>query len=165
MPRYVRQWDDFSCGPIAILNALKWAGVRASIKRDYKRLLVLTKCSFPNGVCRFYLAPALYKNREFFVRRPRGATMRTVENHLRSGGVVLLSYGIYGDGKRRGHYTLLTRVSETGRSFTTINYYVGHTVCLIRRSSVVRDIRRRKMNGHWYPCVWLISKKVKKARA
>lgn len=28
-PRYVRQRDEYSCGPVAVMNLAKWAGVRA----------------------------------------------------------------------------------------------------------------------------------------
>lgn len=43
MWRFIRQRDDYSCGPTAVLNAAKWAGLRYTYRDlDYLRTLCRT---------------------------------------------------------------------------------------------------------------------------
>jgi hypothetical protein len=41
--RFVNQRDDFSCGTIALLNALKWLGKDVTYRKDFNRIKCLCK--------------------------------------------------------------------------------------------------------------------------
>jgi len=36
--RYIRQKTEWSCGPICIINAMKWCGLSATYAKDYRRI-------------------------------------------------------------------------------------------------------------------------------
>ena len=38
MTRYLRQKDEFHCGPVAIINAMKWVGINASARSHLNQL-------------------------------------------------------------------------------------------------------------------------------
>ena len=51
MIKYYRQVDTYSCGPIAILNAVKWAGFDNFDDEDFlKQIRIVTKCKTQGGV-------------------------------------------------------------------------------------------------------------------
>ena len=43
--RWIAQKNKFSCGPIAILNILKWVGFPVSYKKDYNFWKKKCKCN------------------------------------------------------------------------------------------------------------------------
>lgn len=56
MPRYVKQTKPYTCGPIAIANTLKWAGIPCSWKANGQRLIYDSGChpSFGSEAYRFH---------------------------------------------------------------------------------------------------------------
>jgi hypothetical protein len=160
MPRYVRQRDKNSCGPIAILNALKWAGVRVSIRRGYKLIRKDTKYCPHDGTPPYFMGRVLYKNRRLTVRRPRRFSIRAIEDHLQNGGAAVLLSTEYANNHWGGHASVLLGISESGQSFRITGRYSNETVSVIRRQTLLGVVRKRRIEDTLYPQAWLISKKV-----
>jgi len=124
MPRYVQQWDLFSCGPIGVLNARKWAGRRTTVKRDYKKLRRRTNAEPAEEGCTLKAVDlALRSCQELIVRRTRNRTARRVRRHLASGGAAIVSVRALFLKKRgfENHLILLSHMSRSRKSVAIVN--------------------------------------------
>lgn len=162
MPRYVRQRDLISCGPLAILNALKWAGIRATVGRDYKRLRRLTGVTASYGTTSFDMDRVLFKTRGLMVRRARKNTMRELQKHLEKGGAVVAVCHSHFRPKfgKEGHALFIIGMTRSKKSFKVVNGYQGRTNMLMRRSIFVDNMRESHEYNWHVPRFWLISKKL-----
>jgi hypothetical protein len=134
MPRYTKQFDGFSCGPVAICNILKWGGFNVTLKAALGPIAAVCKCSRLRGTTNYHFDRSLRlfcKGFDLHVRRKYKPKLKDIENHLRDGGVVAINYkvGTYDDGPNKGyewrHYMLITDISEDGREFGTVNSFSG----------------------------------------
>src|SRR3990167_4439791 len=125
LPRYVRQTDTFTCGPVAILNALKWSGCDCIKSKHLRKIIEHSRCKFKhNGTFSYYLDQSLrhFGKRRFRVRFSFYPSLNSIENHLRkSGGSIIIADLFVKGGRRFGHYSLITNVSKSGKSFTAVN--------------------------------------------
>lgn len=126
-PRYFKQRDFSRCGPVAIFNSLKWAGVDVTIKHDFSRICRL--CPYDGkGVPHVYMDRTLRKagRGHFTARLVRRPKLREIENHLRSGGAVIFNF--YWEKVTRNHietsrhYVLMSDMSPSGTYFGMANY-------------------------------------------
>ena len=121
-PRWIKQTDQFSCGPIAIANALKWSGEEFSwtthgkgLKRDCKVSKEYgTETKDLNAALRKYCASTLS-----IVPRKR-LKLATIVDHVEGRGAVLLDFTWPWKwnmarplGEREGHYSLLVDIMGT----------------------------------------------------
>jgi hypothetical protein len=58
---YIVQRDRYRCGPVAIFNALRWAGETVTYEKDIKRLSRLCECRAPRGTTHRPFLKALRK--------------------------------------------------------------------------------------------------------
>jgi len=119
MPRYVRQRDQYRCGPIAILNALKWAGAKVSSSDYLDYLTALSVCGpSPRGTWHKTFDRALRVAGEDFysVRRIYYPTLGEIESHLQDGGAIVLNYywRIDKEDVSSRHFQLLVGMSASG---------------------------------------------------
>lgn len=126
MPRYVRQRDRWSCGPIAVLNALRWVGLDLPYSFAMNELWRDLHVRPPKGTCYYdvddYLKAAakisgLFKVQEFF---PSPPTSRLIE-HLQAGGAIIFRYRWKYRGKVGYHLEFLADCSPSGRRILAIN--------------------------------------------
>jgi len=156
MPRYVKQRDKHSCGPVAILNALKWSGQDMSHRKHIQMLKLMTGQKPRGGTSNTNLYRTLRvlggKLLGSLKIKPRiRPTLQEMEAHLRNGGVVLLQYHwIDKNGSRfpqkwsfHGHFVLVTGVSPSGYWFEVVN---GYTYTPAART-ISRDKFKRDMLG------------------
>lgn len=138
MPRYAKQRDKYCCGPVAILNALKWSGQNVAYEKNIRALKALTGQTPKHGTSNTNLYRALRviggKIFQSMRIRPRlRPTLPEIEEHVRKGGAVLLQYNwIDKNGSQSpekwnfsGHYILITEVSPSGHRFEVINGYTS----------------------------------------
>lgn len=161
-PRYVKQRDKFSCGPVAIMNILKWSGERFSYQETIDLFRKLCECNNPRGTNHPNFDKALRAVTKrlggFHVRRVHNPKLPEVEKHLREEGVVILNY--FWRNEKEGayrHFTLLTSVSETGKSFLTVNdNWEGPALQRETRASVKKhNFRFQRSDPHFG--AWFIS--------
>lgn len=166
MPRYLKQYDTYSCGPTAILNALKWAGVAISYRSHYKR--VARGCRVMEGSYRERgtLSADLDRTiRElgsgyFSIRKVRSCTIQQLTDHLQNGGAAVLAHlegDLYaGQENVEGHFSFW--FDSNGDYFTGANDGGPDATIVRTRAEMVRKMRRRKHAGDQYPEVWLLTK-------
>ena len=133
MPRYAKQPRDSSCGPTAVLNAAKWAGLGLSIKHDFDFMADLCGTdwkigTYPSGIERG-LRVALGLN-GVKVTRKRYATVRNIEKLLSKGGAAVAC--------NDDHVFLIT--GQTEKMFIVQNYREGPTTCRIRKTTLEKKM-------------------------
>lgn len=124
--RYLRQRKSYTCGPIAILNAIRWAGgvARYDMIEDY---IERCRCVPPWGTKHNAFERVLREEGEglFKVRRVYRPTIPQITAHLLNDGAVILNYRSGKKGKDRRkemrHYYLLIESSPFGMIFGTVN--------------------------------------------
>lgn len=118
--RYVKQNDFFSCGPVAIANALKWAGFDFSYSKNRKKFIEHCKCDLiGTGTKNFERSLKEISNGLFSVKRRYGATIGEIKNHLLKGGSVIVSGKRAWEFQIGGHY--FNCVGMVGKLFLVTN--------------------------------------------
>ena len=142
-PRFVKQKDKFRCGPIAIINALRWAGIDIKYN-EVKPIGELCGCVAQGGCVpiKFDLALRKKVGEYFKVKLVAAPIFPEIEEHLRSNGIIVLYYRWVQDSKNKTgcHYTLITGISDS-----------GGTVYIVNRSRIEKTFRgvRRKTFMKW----------------
>ena len=133
MPRFVSQPRDNVCGPTAVLNAAKWAGIGLTLKHDFRFMMDLCETdleigTYPWGIEQG-LRVALGLNGVGVVRK-RWATVAAIEKHLDRGGAVVAC--------NKYHVFLIT--GQTEKMFIVQNYREGPTTSKIRKDTVRKAV-------------------------
>lgn len=137
MPRYIRQRDTYGCGPIAMMNAFKWAGFHFSYSELKPLFYALARCGYPDGCSPRYLDQGLRGLNEIWgsplkITRRYHVTKKEVDRRLDQGEAVILLTGrkpsLYGfsEGGAEadasffwGHYVFVPR--KAGASYIVVN--------------------------------------------
>lgn len=162
MIRYVKQNDESSCGPVALINTLKWLGLEVS----YKSFIHIARhlCKWEDARCRDGGGTEdenLQKALDYFNINYKVATqpsLKRLNNHLDSGGAAIIGYfNIYsvpGFKMKSGHFTLC--ISRTSRTYTMVNDRPNNTITK-RYKDTMRAILKSQADGDRCK-VWFISK-------
>jgi hypothetical protein len=152
MPRYARQKkSSFNCGPVAILNCLKWAGAKVNVRQHLPYLEFAVRihdnAEDPGTLDHDFDRVLRYSaSKNLSVLRPKRLTLRALEKHLDQGGAVAVGYYFSGGG---GHFTLL--VGTKGRGFIAANDTRAdkcRTLSYKRRATVAGWVKNQN-NGFW----------------
>lgn len=122
--RYCVQRDNYSCGPVAIINASKWCGVNFTLN-DLKAIRKKCKTDYEGTqddnfekAIRHYLSDIL------IIKRRVNFKYRDVKKHLRNGGAVIVSHYEVSHTKKTSeldmHYSFWYGLS---RYIIGVNYY------------------------------------------
>lgn len=156
MIRYKKQTDKFRCGPVAILNALKWAGIRADLEDISKK----AKCRpFPHGTTCPELHNALLKFEKFIkIRITCTVNIEFIRNQLSNGRSIIYNYEYYDkeDDRKYGHYFFIDSMSKTGKSLYLVNYKLNGPA---RIRMTTKKFVNQCIRGNSDPTVWIIEKK------
>jgi len=130
MIRYTKQRDRHSCGPTAILNAMKWSGAKLSYRSYIDKLSWLCRRYNRKGIGNSEIDSALrfagnLRRCDFAVRSVRRPTLAQIEEHLLGQGAVVLTYLWKGDNKAGRHVALVTGISSCRNVFWVVNGYRG----------------------------------------
>jgi len=163
MIRYTKQRDQFRCGPIAITNAMKWAGVDFSFRKNKKKLDKLVKIS-KAGCHPTNLTTALRAVGEKYLtgiqrRRLDNFTptqvVRMIRKHINSGGIVLINIRRYTSlGDRGGHYYLI--VDAYGEFLEAINPHDDTLVAPLHEKYFRDELRCCSTETHSF---WLLKRR------
>ena len=133
MVRFNKQYDNYSCGPVAILNALKWAGYNCTYKQDFHFIKELCECvNEPDwqGTHYLNLSSALkeYRIKFKFIRKP---SLFQIVTHLEKGGAVILRVLFKEEENHQdtffGHYFLCFDFDSKKSIFKVVNYLTDKT--------------------------------------
>lgn len=143
-PRYLKQRDEFRCGPVAIMNVLKWSGGLLSHDNMRDPLTKMCKCTSEgggtgHGVFDQVLRKFGKRYKSYAVRRVMRPTLAQIEEHLREGGALVLNYCWNYRGGEDRHYSVVVGISDSGRSFRVVN---GR-----KRGRAAKWIRREKFKN------------------
>jgi hypothetical protein len=157
MLRYTKQFNESSCGPVALLNAIKWAGYVATNKshlRYYKNL-----CKYNEGTYSKDLHRALKTVPELkIVKRSRSLTLCKLDKQLDIGNAVILTEHVNWE---PGHYVFVSK--RTSCFYTVINYYSGKTdtfktIKRVSRTKMSKLLSQKSMHGD-KPEAWFLKAK------
>jgi hypothetical protein len=128
MQRYVKQYDGTSCGPIALINTLKWLGYSVS----YDFLNIAKHLCRWKGIRGGTSDLDLEKALDYFrveKKRVVKPSIEELDKHLDSGGAAIISYfNIYsmpGFKKNAGHFTLC--IGRTDKTYLMVNDRTNRT--------------------------------------
>ena len=172
MARYAQQGKSYTCAPTLILNALKWAGGRHTIRRDLPGIIKKSKCekTVPGSLVEhFESALHRFGKKYFTIKRKRWRGVKAMERLLanpHNAVVTLYPWNACtedGTAEECTHLTLVIGTAENGALFKCVNY---HTITATAESLVSREIfskdhRRRRTEKGVFPDIWLLSKKQK----
>lgn len=148
MPRYVNQPAINACGPTAIINAAKWAGVNLSIKKDFDYAAYLCKYDPSEGSAWDGIDRAIREAMPGFVkvRKPTFTNFDRIDRHLTKGQACLVSV-VYEEDETC-HIFLAT--GKQGKLFVAHNYNT------IKRTTLLREKTIREHLLH--PHCWFLTK-------
>jgi len=155
MPRYIeKQPHKASCGPVAVINALKWLGKPATYRTHLKKCKKLGYPTNPAGTSRRLLSRFLryFKIKYKRVTRP---TLNDITKELDKGNAIILLYRTYSESGSWGHYTFINGYNDWG--FKSKNALVPKFRPII--ADFFRWSKRAKTDG-WnkVPTMWVIYK-------
>jgi hypothetical protein len=165
-PRWIRQKDEYSCGPIAVANVLKWAGVPTSWKRSKRSLQKLCRTNKDLGTNENDMEAALRKLGAGHITVQRRVRWKMAEliGHVESRGCVVVDFTVpfrYNMARpwnqRECHYAVCVDImGEEGEEwFKFINLDREDTVTWINR----RQFRWLFMSRRKGDRVWKIRKR------
>lgn len=154
--RYCGQRNQFSCGPIAILNILKTFRKNISYKSHYKTLFKQTGCD-KNGTFDNGLENCLKKQKLCYsiVRQP---TIHDINDALKKGPII---FGYY-DPNHEGHYAVITEYRELDglgrKSYFFINASNGHfhkTAVWVDEALLEQELFSSDVREPGFPKLWV----------
>ena len=165
MTRYVKQRDAYSCGPVAIMNVLKWAGQQFAYQDKIARIQWWCKNKKKRGTNHLNFDRALrHFGKHLNIKRVYYPKLHEIEAHLNQGGIVVLTC-ITDKTKIRGisytsrHFVLIDHVSKTGKTFFLINSYSNTKarVACLRTTLKKLQLRYQRVDSHYK--AWFINKR------
>jgi hypothetical protein len=146
MPRYIRQRDNFSDRPIALMNAQKWAGMKVSYAdlQTWRDACQVSR-RWSSGANPVKMA-RLARTMPFAVRLRCRVTLADIDTQLKSGGLVILnSITPFMDGLR--WFLIIGKVGQKGEpSYRVVNFDRRATVRLVSAKMIKEGMR--KMDGY-----------------
>lgn len=158
--RYIGQRDQYSCGPLAILNILKWAGY--DITSKYLPNLRRYCKTDENGTDTKNISKVLERYSKLKVECVPFITIKNLHNHIENGGAAIIEVSWFDEIKKQttGHYYIIVGMFKYSNttSYKVINWRSGFTKNMANRKAIVREFRKciRSENN---PRAWLIERK------
>lgn len=157
MVRYVKQRDYTSCGPVALINILKWANCNVTYKSFIEDARIL--CNHepgPDGGTHIWDMEHALKRIGIRKKRRKNPTLEEIDKHIDSGGIVLIEY--YAPYKNKfldkgeGHFSLC--IGRTDKTYILVNDGTKNTVGKRNRMTMKIMLYGGKDNRY----AWFISK-------
>jgi hypothetical protein len=165
--RFVRQPTEYSCGPIAIINALKWAGEHCTLRQHHALITLLCKATYSLGTDEFRFESGLRSAAKGLlrIRKRKQPTFASILGHIRQPDravILLYWYPEAGYDKRThepvtGHYTLVFSNHEDS-SMVCINDSEYETITKISVDELKKRIRFLKGREPDGPRAWYIQR-------
>lgn len=151
--RYIKQRDDTSCGPVAIINVLKWLGCKVTYKYlDMARFLCkwYDGSTGESGTTDRGLRHALNILKIHAIHKS-SKSLKILDRHIEKGGIAIVEYVIPGCSIEKGwHFALC--VGKENDSYIIVNDGKDRTLSYYKRDTILKIIRKYKN----YCSYWLI---------
>jgi hypothetical protein len=109
--RWIAQKNKSSCGPVAILNVLKWVDVEINYTRDYQKYKRKCKCT-KEGTHQPYFEKSLNSIGSIEVKSKNLPTIREIEDSLSSEQLIVMKSEYYFNLKTEGHFFIVSEMKE-----------------------------------------------------
>ena len=154
MPRYIKQKDDFSCGPVALLNVRLWAGQQITYKQNYEECKIMCKCS-EEGTQRSHFQRALnyFALNSYNVYSNSHLNIQDLTNHINADGAAVLLH--YFPGAWYSHFCLV--IGKKDDDWIVINDDKKQLRQKLPHDEMKVHMKRQFIDGVWFPKLWLIS--------
>jgi len=160
MARFItEQQHASSCGPVAIINALKWLGYSVSYREE---LPTFTKLGYDDGTNCYDLRRMLNAY-QIKYKLYKQSSIKKLEQILNRGNTAIVCYDWVGPEDRGGHYIFID--SDLKHSFGAYNYQIGIETGALRKDTLdayfyttKKRFRNAKTSSKWKPAVWEIIK-------
>ncbi|MFA5024169.1 MAG: C39 family peptidase [Patescibacteria group bacterium] len=147
--RYIRQRDEYSCGPVAIVNALKFIGINAT-HDSVCYVSMLCNCCRETGTEPEDIERA-FKALEVKFKRKIFPTLKEIDDHIDNGGALLLDYFW---SPEDGHYTLC--IGRTPKYYVFVNDEDDKTIARRKRNTLRNTMKWCRVSEN--PWCWFIFK-------
>ena len=133
--RWLRQYDHYSCGPVALINLDKWRG-KSVTKRDLPRYRRRCHCYYPDGTSTINFLRT--------VGQPPISQLNyyCFKEHLLSGGVAIIHTTFDNE---CGHFFFVRGVAQHKngrRGFLVVNFAENETLTLLSWQRMARLVWR-----------------------
>lgn len=118
VPRWLRQRNCHSCGPVALMNLKKWLGQPVSYAKDYN-YWVKKCCCDRTGTPLNCFVDALYSIEDIKVSPRSVPSLDLIDTALKQGKAVVMKSAFMEKGELQGHFFIITERSD--KSFFCIN--------------------------------------------
>jgi len=155
MVRWLGQRDGFRCAPIALVNIMKWAGVKKFRGRRVNEELAK---GYLCKICKTTREGTWPSKSESLLRKIPGIAVSKrlhpklymVKDHLKHGGIILLEYGPIDPvtGETTWHYAILLDSFANGRLYTILNPVTGNAKGIIRKQTLRKYLRHPDATIH-----------------
>lgn len=150
MPRYItKQRHSASCGPVAVINILKWLGRHATYDSHLKKFLKLG-WDVKDGM-QFNKFSKSLKHFKIKYKRHIQPSMREVIQMLDRGHAIVVLYKWFYRGRSGAHYAAIF-------GYDDIHFSAKNAECAKYRFILGEFFRSAKRHSHIYPVVWEIKK-------
>ena len=154
--RYCKQKDLYSCGPVAILNALKWGGAKATYSKHINFLAQECRTS-KDGTEDKHFDRALRRNGKkwFTVLKPKYFDLQLITDHLYSDGAIIIAH-LELNPPHDWHYSFWFGANNIGEEtlYLGANAEYGFTRSLIDPDVMTRLLTDTDEDDD--PAVWLL---------
>lgn len=150
--RAIRQYDSFRCGPVAVVNAMKWLGKTATYE-TMLRLSKKMKSITVTGTERPAMKKQMHKlGNVVLIYKP---CISRIDSELDAGKLVILNFR-WVNGKKEGlHYAVLYK--RTPKFYYGWNIFRNQTSGKVRRKVMTREfLKQVKRKTRIYPIAWFL---------
>ncbi|RLF68209.1 MAG: hypothetical protein DRN26_00085 [Thermoplasmata archaeon] len=150
MVRWLGQRDSFRCGPIAVLNIMKWAGIKTFLGRRVTEklakglLTTLTKTDL-EGTWAKDLVEVVRNIPGIHISNGKRPTRRYIKKQLDKGKIVLLDAPWFDKKTRKHvpHFSLIVDKTPSGAYYKVVNHYDGVSSCWIPAKDLANLLRKK----------------------
>lgn len=162
--QYIKQTDDYSCASIAILNALKWIGLKVSKKKDFDRISILASVYPEYGACnqQDFETTLLYESRnKLKIKKIFKPTLKKIIQHLEKDlnkHSAIIKF-VERD-EKFGHFAFIETYKRD--QFKIVNFTQGEKISIVDTIKIedilLNTCKNKKDDIRSYPFVWLLEK-------
>ena len=137
--RYTKQYNTDTCGPIALINILKWSGQKVSVRKNLKSISSLCGCEKGEGTLPSMFMASLILL-DFGYKKIKNR-LPDFDKVLDDGQIILVDQEEDANNED-GHYYLV--VGKTKKTFKCVNLYIGKSISIVNRKAMFNLIRNTK---------------------
>jgi hypothetical protein len=151
--RWIKQRDNHSCVPVAILNVLKWAGFPVTYRSAFDYWKEMVKHTAENGTHIRDYSFIFSRMPEVKMKRKTRPSLAEIDSVLSEGNAVLLRSAWKAGDEVHRHLLLIT--ARTQKSWFLTNTFRGHA-WFPKQVVETLYMEKHRLRSGIYPTAWFI---------